>query len=160
MSARAAISGAVLVAGLAAFDQVVKAWVETHMTYQEFINIVPFFALYRTHNTGIAFSMLKGFGPWPLIVITIAVCAFVTYLWSRTPVQDVLARLGFGLILGGALGNLIDRVQWGYVVDYFLFHTPVWSFAVFNLADALITLGAGLVILQEVKRWRSGRTQE
>jgi signal peptidase II len=69
----------------------------------------------------------------------------------------VAARLGFALIVGGAIGNLIDRVTLGYVIDYFLFHTSTWSFAVFNLADAFITVGAGLVVLQEVLDWRRER---
>jgi signal peptidase II len=66
----------------------------------------------------------------------------------------VLARAGFALIVGGALGNLIDRSVYGHVIDYILFHTPSWSFAVFNLADAFISVGAVLVILDEFVGWR------
>lgn len=60
------------------------------------------------------------------------------------------------MIVGGALGNLVDRTTLGYVVDYIYFHTPSWSFAVFNLADAFITVGAGLVILEEIVGWLRG----
>ncbi len=76
------------------------------------------------------------------------------FLANRTSDRQVFARIGFALIIGGALGNLIDRAVHGHVIDYILFHTPVWSFAVFNLADAFITVGAGLVLLQEFLDWR------
>ena len=77
----------------------------------------------------------------------------------RTDARQQLARFGFALIIGGAIGNLIDRVWHGYVIDYVLFHLPAWnwSFAIFNLADAFITVGAGLVILDEFLEWRRER---
>ena len=76
---------------------------------------------------------------------------------ARAPGQ-VIARIGFALIIGGAIGNHHrPRAVYGHVIDYVLFHTPVWSFAVFNLADALITVGAGLVILEELLVWRKAR---
>ena len=87
------------------------------------------------------------------------VVAFVLYLASRTTERQVLARIGFVLIVGGAVGNLIDRSVYGHVIDYILFHTPGWSFAVFNMADAFITIGAGLVILEEFVGWRRDRVK-
>ena len=140
-----------------ALDQWVKYLVETRLEVQEKVDLLPFLALYRTFNTGIAFSMLSWFGDKGLIVVTLAVAAFILFLAWRSDPAQIFARLGFTLILGGAIGNLIDRVLYGHVVDYVLFHTPVWSFAVFNLADAFITIGAGLVILEEVLIWRRGR---
>lgn len=147
------LGGTVIVALAAALDQLVRHFVETGMDYHSQIDILPFFALLRTHNTGIAFSMFGNLGPVSLSVLTLCVSAFVIFLWYKTPRADRIARFGFALILGGALGNLIDRLALGHVVDYFLFHTPVWSFAVFNLADAFITIGAGMVVFQEVLRW-------
>jgi signal peptidase II len=131
-------------------DQLVKYWVETGMDYHQQIDILPFLALFRTHNEGIAFSMLSSLGDTGLIVMTLLVIGFVLYLWWSSGPEKRIARFGFALIIGGALGNLIDRSQHGYVVDYVLFHTPAWSFAVFNLADAFITVGAGLIILDEL----------
>ena len=131
-------------------DQIIKGLVERSMDYQERIDILPFFALYRTHNTGIAFSMFSGAGPAVLAAVAVGVSLFVTWLWITSPAERHVAHAGFALIIGGAIGNLIDRVQHGYVVDYFLFHLPQWSFAVFNLADAAITVGAGLVLLDEL----------
>jgi signal peptidase II len=78
----------------------------------------------------------------------------VLYLATRTPAAHVLARIGFALIIGGAVGNLIDRAVYGHVIDYILFHTPVWSFAVFNLADAFISVGAALIVFDELIGWR------
>ncbi|PHP68713.1 signal peptidase II [Zhengella mangrovi] len=151
---RTVVIHSVLAAGFIALDQWIKHLVETGMGYHEQIDLLPFFALFRTHNTGIAFSLLADFGAGGLIVLSLVIAAFVLWLaWISGPGQR-LAHLGFTLIIAGAIGNLIDRVLLGYVVDYFLFHTPAWSFAVFNLADVWITLGAGLVLLEEFVSWR------
>jgi signal peptidase II len=139
------------------FDQVVKEWVEVDMAMYQQIDILPFFALFRTHNTGIAFSMFATLGAPALVVMTLGVIALVLYLGFRTAPHQVAARLGFALIIGGAIGNLIDRATLGYVIDYFLFYTESWSFAVFNLADAFISVGAAFVVLQEVLDWRRAR---
>ena len=148
-------------AGLAAvavaLDPWIKYLVETRLVMHEMVEVVPFLALYRTYNTGIAFSMLSSFGDTGLIVISLAVIAFVLYLASRSTDDQGIARLGFALIIGGAIGNLIDRAVYGHVIDYILFHTPVWSFAVFNLADAFITVGAIMVLAEEFFGWRRQR---
>ncbi|MEJ5080485.1 MULTISPECIES: signal peptidase II [unclassified Ochrobactrum] len=138
-------------------DQGIKYLVETRMGYHEQIDILPFLALFRTHNEGIAFSMLAWLHDWGLVAITAAVIVFVLYLWWTNPSNRVFARYGFALVVGGAIGNLIDRVMHGYVVDYILFHLPTWSFAVFNLADTFITIGAALIILEEFLGWRRER---
>jgi signal peptidase II len=143
-----------LMAAAVALDQWIKYLVETRLALHEQVDILPFLALYRTYNTGIAFSMLSSFGDIGLIVVSLAVIAFVLYLASRSARDQRLARIGFALIVGGAIGNLIDRTIYGHVIDYILFHTPVWSFAVFNLADAFITVGAGAVLLEEFLDWR------
>ena len=146
-----AIGAAVVVA-----DQIIKQMVEAGMEMHEQIILLPFLSLFRTHNTGVAFSMFAGADDWRLIGLVVAVLAFIAWLAWKSAAHQWIARIGFALILGGAVGNLIDRATLGYVVDYVLFHTPTWSFAVFNLADAAITVGAGLVILQEVVDWRRG----
>ncbi|GGA88426.1 lipoprotein signal peptidase [Brucella endophytica] len=136
-------------------DQLIKYWVEAGMDYHQQIDLLPFLALFRTHNDGIAFSMLSSMGDTGLIAMTALVVAFVLYLWWTSGPEKRLSRFGFALIVGGALGNLIDRSLHGYVIDYVLFHTPTWSFAVFNLADTFITIGAGLIILDELIGWKS-----
>ena len=146
-----------LVAVAIALDQWIKYLVETRLALHEPVDLLPFLALYRTYNTGVAFSMLSSFGDTGLIVVSLAVIAFVLYLASRSAGEQWLARIGFALIIGGAIGNLIDRAVYGHVIDYILFHTPVWSFAVFNLADAFITVGAIMVLAQEFLSWRRQR---
>ena len=151
-------STAIIVVGaMVAFDQMIKIIVERVMDFQERIALLPFFDLYLTYNPGIAFSMLSNAGPGLLIALSLGVTAFVSWLWVSSPANRVIAHIGFAMIIGGAIGNLIDRIRFGYVIDYFLFHTPGWSFAIFNLADAAITVGAGLVILDELLLWRLSR---
>ncbi|MCG8271362.1 signal peptidase II [Aquamicrobium sp. NLF2-7] len=137
-----------------ALDQLIKYAVESGLPFQEKIDLLPFLALFRTYNTGIAFSMLSSFGDTGLIVISLVVSAFIVYLALRSTPRQIFARLGFALILGGAMGNVIDRAIYGHVVDYILFHTPHWSFAVFNLADVFISVGAFLVVVEEFIGWR------
>mgnify|MGYP002620531269 CR=1 FL=1 len=151
-------AGIALAAG--ALDQWIKHLVETRLDMHVPVPVLPFLSLYRTHNTGIAFSMLDDFGSVGLIVVTVAVMGFVAFIAARTDPAQRFARFGFALIIGGALGNLVDRVWHGHVVDYILFHLPSWSFAIFNLADAFITVGAGLVILDEFLAWRRGRRRD
>ncbi|TWG91312.1 signal peptidase II [Mesorhizobium sp. J18] len=153
-----ALYGAVILVSVI-LDQWVKNLVETGMDYHQQIDLLPFLALFRTHNTGMAFSMLSGIGDVGLSLIVFVVIAFIAYLAWRTGPTQHFARFGFALVIGGAIGNLIDRVEHGYVVDYVLFHTPVWSFAIFNLADVFITIGAGLVILEEFLGWRRERAE-
>ncbi|GAA2837270.1 signal peptidase II [Aminobacter aminovorans] len=149
-----------IVAALAvALDQWIKVVVEANLVMHEKVDLLPFLALYRTYNTGIAFSMFSNVGDTGLIVLTTVVVAFVTFLAIKTTAAQVISRFGFALIVGGALGNLIDRTVYGHVIDYILFHTPVWSFAIFNLADAFISVGAALVVLDEFLAWRRGRSE-
>jgi signal peptidase II len=147
---------AVTVVAIAA-DQWLKHLVETRLPLQEPVELLPFLALFRTYNTGIAFSLFESVGDLGLIATAACVILFVLYLASRTEPGDRVARLGFALIVGGALGNIIDRAAYGHVVDYVLFHTPAWSFAVFNLADSLITVGAVMVVVEELLIWRRAR---
>ena len=138
-------------------DQAVKAVVEARLPLHEKFDIIPFLALVHSRNTGVAFSLFSGVDSLWLSLAVLAIVVFIAVLAVRTDPAQVFARLGFALIIGGAVGNLIDRFLRGYVVDYVYFHTPVWSFAIFNLADAFITIGAGLIILEEIIAWRRSR---
>ena len=135
-------------------DQAVKMAVEAYLPMHEAVAVLPMLALYRTYNYGIAFSMLSGMDGWFIVGLRLVVVAFVIWLWRQTPKARGVAHAGYALIIAGALGNLIDRFLFGYVIDYILFYTETWSFAVFNLADSFITIGAGLVILDEVLMYR------
>ncbi|MCO5155944.1 MAG: signal peptidase II [Aquamicrobium sp.] len=157
---RRLLPAAAIVLVATVLDQGLKQAVEAQLDMHVPVPVLPFLSLFRTHNTGIAFSLLDDFGSVGLIAVTLAVMGFVAFIAARTDPAQRLARLGFALIIGGALGNLIDRVWHGYVVDYILFHLPSWSFAIFNLADVFITVGAGLVILDEFLVWRRSRRQK
>lgn len=131
-------------------DQVVKIAVENYLPMREAVPLVPLLALYRTYNLGVAFSLLSGMEREFIVGMRVLIVAFVLWLWRRTPKERPFAHAGFTLIIAGAVGNLIDGFAYGHVIDYILFHTETWSFAVFNLADSFITIGAGLVILDEL----------
>lgn len=131
-------------------DQIVKIVVDHTLPLQEMVPVIPMLALYRTYNLGVAFSMLSGMDGWFIVGMRLVIVAFVIWLWHRTAKDRWIAHLGYALIIAGAIGNLVDRFAYGHVIDYILFYTESWSFAVFNLADSFITIGAGCVILDEL----------
>ena len=131
-------------------DQIIKQLVEAYLPLQEMVPVIPMLALYRTYNLGVAFSMLDGMDGWFIVGMRLIIVGFVLWIWRRTAKDRSFAHLGFAMIIAGALGNLVDRFLYGHVIDYVLFHTETWSFAVFNLADSFITVGAGFVILDEI----------
>lgn len=139
-------------------DQVIKIMVETYLPLQEMVPVVPFLALYRTYNLGVAFSMLADMEGWFIVTMRLVIVAFVIWLWRKTDDDRTFAHLGFALIIAGAAGNIFDRFLYGHVIDYILFHTQTWSFAVFNLADSFITIGAGCVILDEILHARAKKS--
>lgn len=142
--------GIIFVVILIALDQLIKHLVVTHMELYQAIDVLPFLRLFYTQNTGIAFSMLASFHDWGLIALTVVVIIFVIFLWLNGDKSKKLANIGYLMVLGGAFGNLIDRVRFHYVVDYILLYAHGWSFAVFNAADAFITIGAILIIINEL----------
>ncbi|MCU0832653.1 MAG: signal peptidase II [Rhizobiaceae bacterium] len=142
-------SAALVALTLTGVDQLIKGVVERSMALGEMIPVLPFFSLLRAHNEGVSFSFLAGTDHRLLIVLTGLITLGACWMLARTPPNDWPQRLGLALVIGGALGNLIDRIQHTYVIDYFLFHTPGWSFAIFNLADVGITCGAALVVIDE-----------
>lgn len=135
-----------------AFDQGTKALVRQHLSVHESINIIPDFLDFRyVQNTGAAFGFLNAADiPFKTALMTavslFALIAIAIYS-SRLSSDETLAKLGIASILGGAVGNLIDRITAGYVVDFIDFYFGTWHFWAFNLADAAITVGAVFLIL-------------
>jgi len=125
------------------------------------VPLLPFLSFFRTYNEGVAFSAFSGLGPWPLILLTVAIMVFVIWLWRNLEHDRTFTEFGYALVLAGALGNLIDRIQLGKVVDMIFFHIDQigFQFAIFNLADTFITLGAAAIILEEILVWRKSRTK-
>jgi signal peptidase II len=129
-------------------DQLIKYLVEQHLPFQQ--AVAPFFALYRTWNEGVAFSFLSGMSGWAIIAMRLAIVAFILWWWRSGEHPSAWSHLGFCMVIAGAAGNIVDRFIYGHVVDYVLFHTETWSFAVFNLADSLITVGAVVIGFCEI----------
>jgi signal peptidase II len=145
-----------VVAATVAIDQASKQWAEAALPEGDAIEILPILSLYRVHNPGIAFSFLAGFGGLPLIVITVAITAIVLFFWRTAEDGGRWATVGYALIIGGALGNLVDRIIHGFVVDFLLLHIGDWTLFVFNLADAALTLGPAILLIVYLWPWRAG----
>jgi signal peptidase II len=133
-------------------DQLTKALVRRRLELHESLPIIPdMLALTRVHNTGAAFGMFNNMDfPGKTIVLTlVATLALAGVAWyaAAIPAADRLARLGVACILGGAIGNLIDRATAGYVLDFVDASWQGWHFWAFNVADAAITIGVVLMIL-------------
>jgi len=133
---------------LIVFDQLSKWLVRSSLSYGEEVVVTSFFSWVRWHNEGAAFSMLDGVGArWFFVALAIGFSVFILVELRRLPVHDRMMRLVFALILGGALGNMIDRLFLGYVVDFALVHyAEVWYFPAFNVADSALSIGATLWI--------------
>jgi len=129
-------------------DQLSKASISSHFVYGESMPITSFFNLVLAHNQGAAFSFLIDAGGWQRWMFSaIALIASVWIIWLlRKHGEQKLFCFGLAMILGGALGNLIDRVAYGYVVDFLDFYWNANHFPAFNLADSAITCGAGLLL--------------
>lgn len=144
-------------------DQVTKTLIVGQFQLHESVRITSFFNIVRAHNTGAAFSFLAsaaGWQRWFFVGLGIAASVFIVWMLRRHPEQTLFC-LAISLILGGALGNVIDRLLHGYVVDFLDFHWsflsplfPGGHFPAFNVADSAITGGAIGLIVDELRRVR------
>lgn len=140
-------------------DQASKQLVVSFYAPHQGISLGPFFNLIRVHNEGAAFSFLAGAGGWQRWMFTgigLAAALLIVWMLIAHPGQKLFA-FALSSILGGALGNVIDRLVYGYVVDFLDFHYESWHFPAFNLADSAITLGAICLLLDEFLRVRNKR---
>ena len=136
-----------------AADQATKALVQASLAPGERIQVIPFADLVLVFNAGAAFSFLAGAGGWQrgfFIVIAFAAIALIGWLLVRHAGERLFCA-GLALILGGAIGNLWDRIVLGHVVDFVLLHAGGWHFPAFNVADSAITVGAALLILDGLR---------
>lgn len=139
--------GLAIIALTVIIDQATKIIADANLIYGEAVPFLPFLTLYRVNNTGIAFSMLSDSSGWLTTLVPVVVSLIVVVFWARTAEGGRLAAIGFALILGGAVGNLIDRLRLGYVIDFLLLHAGNTTLFVFNLADAALTLGPALLLI-------------
>jgi signal peptidase II len=129
-------------------DHLTKWWVSSVLDFHEFVPVLPFFSLVRVHNTGAAFSFLADAGGWQrwfFIAVGIVATVIIMRLLKRHAHEPRLA-FALALVLGGALGNVIDRVLLGHVVDFLYFHYRGFAWPAFNVADSAISVGAALLI--------------
>lgn len=137
-------------------DQLTKLWFDSALRYGDRLNVLPFFDFTLLYNRGAAFSFLAdqaGWQRWFFTVLGLSASAFILWMMHKNRSQTRLL-LALALILSGALGNVIDRVAYGHVIDFLLFYWQNWYYPAFNVADSCITLGAILMILDEILRLR------
>ncbi|MGQ0530044.1 MAG: signal peptidase II [Panacagrimonas sp.] len=146
------LSAAVMLA-----DQITKQMAIRSIAQFESVTVLPFLNWVHLQNRGAAFSMLSQMPPWFFVLLGVVVSVAILIWLRRNPTGQRAVAAGLALILGGALGNVIDRVRLGHVTDFVDFHVAGWHFAAFNVADAAITIGAGLLILDMLLEGRRSR---
>ncbi len=132
------------------FDQLTKGWISNNLDIRDVIEIAPFLNITLQHNEGAAFSFLANAGGWQrwfFASVSSIVCLVLTIWLMRMPRGEHFIAVGLALILGGAAGNLWDRLDFGYVVDFIDVYYGSWHWPTFNVADSAITLGAIMLIL-------------
>ncbi len=140
-------------------DQFTKTLILGYFQLGDSRTVTSFFNVVRVHNTGAAFSFLAGASGWQrwfFIGLATAVSVFILVMLKRHPTQKLFC-FALAMILGGAIGNVVDRSLHGYVVDFIQLHAKGWYFPSFNIADCAITLGAASLILDELRRVKNSR---
>jgi signal peptidase II len=156
---RRAMPWVAVAAAVVLIDQLTKFAIERAFNYGDVKAVTGFFNLVLTYNKGAAFSFLASASGWQAHFLTgigIAASLFIVYLLGRHGQQKLFA-LALGMILGGAIGNVIDRVAYGHVIDFLDFHARGWHWPAFNMADSAIVGGAMLLVLDELLRVRSAK---
>lgn len=135
-------------------DQWTKRLVTDHLEEFEAVVLLPVLDFMRLHNEGAAFSMLSdasGWQRWFFSALAIGVSVGILIWLQRLPARGKsLLAAGLCLVMGGAIGNVIDRIRLGHVIDFIRVHYAEWYFPAFNVADSAITIGAGLLILDMI----------
>jgi signal peptidase II len=150
-----------LAVAIIVLDQLTKAVIQARFEPGERLSVTGFFDLVLVFNRGAAFSFLSDAGGWQrgfFIAVAIGASALIVYLLHKHAGERWFS-LGLALILGGALGNLWDRVALGHVVDFLLFHYRGWHWPAFNVADSAITVGAVILVLDGLLGERREKTE-
>ena len=142
-----------MAASLVLLDQLSKAWIVLNLELHDIIPIWPVFSIVHAHNYGAAFGFLNHAGGWQTLffaAIAIGVSAVLLVWLKRTAATERQLSVALALVLGGAIGNLIDRLRFDYVIDFILVHYQDWYFPAFNIADSAISIGAALLIMESL----------
>ncbi len=140
-------------------DQVTKLAVAANMQLYQSIQVLPFFNLTYVHNTGAAFSFLSEAGGWQrwfFAVLAFVISVVITVWLVRLKRHETLLAVSLALVLGGAVGNLIDRLAYGYVIDFLDVYYQDWHWPAFNIADSAITIGVALMIAESFGLGKKG----
>lgn len=151
----------VLTALLIVADQWSKGWIEVNYFLGEFTPVFFWLDITRLHNPGAAFSFLAGAGGWQrhFLSVLAVVVTLLLLIWLRTlhARREAILSAALALVIAGAIGNVIDRIEHGYVVDFIHVHWQQAYFPAFNVADSAITIGAALLIWDAFADWRRSR---
>jgi signal peptidase II len=131
-------------------DQATKLAVDGSMHLFQSISLLPFFNLTYVHNTGASFSFLSeagGWQRWLFAGLALFMSGFMIVWLFRLQKHETLMAVALSMVLGGAIGNLIDRISYGYVIDFLDVYYQSWHWPVFNVADSAICIGVGLMLL-------------
>ncbi|GAB3004190.1 signal peptidase II [Psychrosphaera aestuarii] len=144
-------------------DQASKLWILANVPLYYDINILPIFDITYVRNYGAAFSFLSDQGGWQrwfFTGIAFVISALLIYWMAKTPWREQRQLWSYGLILGGAIGNVTDRLMHGYVVDFLHFYYENWHFPAFNVADMAISCGAALLILDGILEAKNSKSTD
>ncbi|MEM6999900.1 MAG: signal peptidase II [Pseudomonadota bacterium] len=146
-----------------AVDQWTKYIIVSNFVYGERVQVLPFFEWVRFHNEGAAFSFLATAGPWKhyfFVALAIGFSIYLVYELARLKAEEASLGWVFALILGGALGNVTDRLVHGHVIDFIFFSYQGTSFPAFNIADSSLFCGAALWVILLIIEYRQTRAAE
>jgi signal peptidase II len=136
-------------------DQITKSWISQTLTLYESVAIFSFFNFTLVHNTGAAFSFLAEAGGWQRWLLTglalIVSVIIVVWLSRLKTVEHRWLAIALALVLGGAIGNLIDRIIYGYVIDFLDLYYKMWHWPAFNVADSAISIGAVMLLMDAIR---------
>jgi signal peptidase II len=135
-------------------DQASKLAIDSNMQLFQSIPLLPLFNLTYVHNTGAAFSLLSSAGGWQRWLfsgLAIIMSSIIGIWLSRLHSHEKLMAIALSLVLGGAIGNLVDRISYGYVIDFLDVYYQNWHWPAFNIADSAICIGVGLMFLDGLK---------
>ncbi|MDD5269304.1 MAG: signal peptidase II [Methylococcales bacterium] len=138
-------------------DQVSKLAISGSMQLYQSIPVMPFFKLTYVHNTGAAFSFLSDAGGWQrwfFAILALVISGVIAVWLARLKHHEILLAVALSLVLGGAIGNLIDRLVYGYVIDFLDVYYQTWHWPAFNIADSAITLGVILMLVESFGLWK------
>lgn len=153
---KARIIGPVAIGVALAADQTSKAIVLRHAdTLSQGVEVVPGFDLVLGRNDGVAFGLLGGAGPWTLVALAAAIVAWLLIAMLRTKRRREAAA--YGAVIGGAVGNVVDRLRHGAVTDFLDFHVAQWHWPAFNVADVAIVCGVAGILLFDLTRERGAK---